>query len=167
MAICLLRMLFMSSGASGTRSRPCQRIWPATMRPGGIGTSLRTDMAVTVLPQPDSPTTPSVSPRAMLRSTPSTACTMPSSVWKCVFSPRISSSASPTPDLTSHALSHHLAGVECIAQSITDEIDAQHRQENCSAWEHRPVRGDIEVVLGVKQDPAPGRDIGGETQTQE
>ena len=33
------------------------------MRPGGIGMSLMTDSAVTVLPQPDSPTTPSVSPR--------------------------------------------------------------------------------------------------------
>ena len=58
MAISLLRMPFISSARSGTRSRPCQRIWPATMRPGGIGISFSTDIAVTVLPQPDSPTTP-------------------------------------------------------------------------------------------------------------
>ena len=35
------------------------------MRPGGIAISFSTDIAVTVLPQPDSPTTPSVSPRSM------------------------------------------------------------------------------------------------------
>src|SRR5262245_60816362 len=168
MAICLLRIAFMSSAARGTRSRPCQKIWPATMRPGGIGTSLRMDMAVTVLPQPDSPTTPTVSPRAMLRSTPSTAWTMPSSVAKCVFSPRISRSASPTPDLTLRALpSHHLAGVERIAQSITDEIYAQHREEDRGAWEQRPVRGDVQVVLGVIEDATPGGSIRRKTQAQE
>ena len=33
------------------------------MRPGGMAISFSTESAVTVLPQPDSPTTPSVSPR--------------------------------------------------------------------------------------------------------
>jgi hypothetical protein len=52
------------------------------MRPGGIAISFRIDMAVTVLPQPDSPTTQSVSPLLIAMSTPSTACSMPSSVEK-------------------------------------------------------------------------------------
>src|SRR5262245_26028182 len=168
MAICLLRMPFMSSGGSGTRSRPCQRIWPATMRPGGIGTSFKIDMAVTVLPQPDSPTTPTVSPRAIVRSTPSTACTMPSSVLKCVLRPRISRSASLTPDFTSRPLpSHHLARVERIAQSVTDEIDRQHREKDRGAGKHRSMRSDVEIVLGVVEDTAPGGNIGRETQAQE
>ena len=34
-----------------------------------------TDLAVVVLPQPDSPTSESVSPRATVKDTPSTACT--------------------------------------------------------------------------------------------
>src|SRR5262245_22028799 len=168
MAISLARMPFIASGGSGTRSRPRHRIWPATMRPGGIGTSFKIDMAVTVLPHPDSPTTPKVSPLATVRSTPSTACTMPSSVAKCVLRPRISSSFSPTPELTSHALpSHHLAGVERIAQSIADEIDAQDGEEDGGAGEHGPIGGDVEVVLGIEQDPAPGGDIGGKAETKE
>ena len=82
---------------SGTRSRPSQRMRPATIRPGGMAISFTTVSAVTVLPEPDSPTTPSVSPRSSERSTPSTACTMPSSVAKWVFKPSILSSGSATP----------------------------------------------------------------------
>ena len=37
---------------------------------------------VTLLPQPDSPTIPSVSPGSTANETPSTACTTPSSVSK-------------------------------------------------------------------------------------
>ena len=60
---------------------------PATIRPGGIWISFSTVIAVTVLPQPDSPTTPRVSPRSMVRSTPSTARTMPSSVSEMRLQP--------------------------------------------------------------------------------
>ena len=37
---------------------------------------------VVVLPQPDSPTRPSVSPRRMLKEMPSTAFTAPTCFWK-------------------------------------------------------------------------------------
>ena len=37
---------------------------------------------VTLLPQPDSPTIPSVLPFSTVNETPSTALTIPSSVWK-------------------------------------------------------------------------------------
>src|SRR6185503_18815950 len=59
----------------------------ATMRPGGCGTSPMMLSAVTLLPQPDSPTIPSVRPRSSLKSTPSTARTSPASVSKTVRSP--------------------------------------------------------------------------------
>ena len=39
---------------------------------------------VTLFPEPDSPTMPSVSPRSRVNETPSTALTTPSSVWKLV-----------------------------------------------------------------------------------
>src|SRR5436190_1546728 len=39
----------------------------------------------TLLPEPDSPTTPSVSPEASEKEMPSTALTRPSSVGKCTF----------------------------------------------------------------------------------
>ena len=45
----------------------------AAMRPGGLGTSRMIDSDVTDLPQPDSPTMPSVSPGARVKLTPSTA----------------------------------------------------------------------------------------------
>ena len=52
-----------SRSESASRSRPWKRIAPPTIRPGGDGTSRRIDSAVTLLPQPDSPTSPSGSPR--------------------------------------------------------------------------------------------------------
>src|SRR6266436_5940623 len=71
------------------------------MRPGGVGISRMMLRAVTLLPEPDSPTMPSVSPRLMWKSIPSTARTTPSSVKKYVFSPLTSSSRSAmTPPLT-------------------------------------------------------------------
>src|SRR3954471_8618655 len=63
------------------------------MRPGGRGTSPMMLSAVTLLPQPDSPTMPRVRPRSRLKSTPSTARTSPSSESKTVVRPRTSSSA--------------------------------------------------------------------------
>ena len=48
---------------------------------------------VTLLPQPDSPTIPSVFPFSTEKLTPSTALTMPSSVRKLVRSSLTSSSA--------------------------------------------------------------------------
>jgi hypothetical protein len=54
----------------------------AAMRPGGTGISRITERLVTDLPEPDSPTTPSVSPLSRWKLTPSTALTVPSSVSK-------------------------------------------------------------------------------------
>src|SRR5687768_10087799 len=62
------------------------------MRPGGCGTRPMIESAVTLLPQPDSPTMPRVRPRSRRRSTPSTARTSPRSEAKCVRSSRTSSS---------------------------------------------------------------------------
>ena len=70
---------------------PWKRIVPSTMRPGGEAIRRMIDSDVTLLPQPDSPTTASVSPGATENETPSTARTMPSRVKKCVLRPSISS----------------------------------------------------------------------------
>src|SRR5688572_17104254 len=75
-----------------SRSSPSSSTSPPAMRPGGCGTRPMMESAVTLLPQPDSPTMPSVRPRCRLKSTPSTARTSPRSVAKCVRSPRTSSS---------------------------------------------------------------------------
>src|SRR5882672_5560263 len=209
-----------ASGPSGTRSRPCHNTSPATMRPGGIAISLSTVIAVTVLPQPDSPTTATVSPWSTVRSTPSTACNQPSSVAKWVFNPRISSRCAVIANLgdaaernlgvsrteiprlrlgmtkrrlgmtkrrlemtkrrlemtkcrlgmtrpaTRSASLHHLARIECIAQAITGEVDAEHREEDRRAGEQREVRRNVEIVLGVEENAAPRWNVGRKTQAE-
>jgi hypothetical protein len=57
---------------------------PSTTLPGGSGMSRISDMAATVLPEPDSPTMPMVSPRSSVKLTPLTALTTPAWVKKCV-----------------------------------------------------------------------------------
>src|SRR5919198_3197033 len=74
-------------------SRPSKAIVPA------VGVSVfKMSFAVVVLPQPDSPMSPSVSPAWMAKSTPSTALTHapvrlsnPGRTGKCFFRPRTSS----------------------------------------------------------------------------
>ncbi len=64
---------------------------PASIRPG-LATSRMIDRLVTLLPQPDSPTRPMISPRSTWKSMPSTARTTPSRVWNDVRRPLTSSS---------------------------------------------------------------------------
>src|SRR5262245_8767763 len=95
---------------------------PATMRPGGEATRRSTDREVTLLPQPDSPTTASVSPAETENETPSTARTTPSRVKKCVCKSSISSSGlGAAMDL--HVASE--AGIERIAHTVAQQIDRQ------------------------------------------
>ena len=70
-----------SSGVLARRSSPSNRICPPTMRPPGSGTRRRIDKHVIDLPEPDSPTMPSVSPRRTENVAPSTAFTTPRRVW--------------------------------------------------------------------------------------
>ena len=67
-------------------------ICPPAYSAGGTVRSLRIEYAVTDLPQPLSPTSPSVSPLAISRLTPSTALTTPSSVRKLTRRSEIRSS---------------------------------------------------------------------------
>ena len=43
----------------------------------------------------------------------------------------------------------------------------QHGEEDRGAREDGPVRGEVEVVLGVVEDAAPGRDVGREAEAEE
>jgi hypothetical protein len=58
-------------------STPSKRISPPAIRPGGMGMSRMTEAAVTLLPQPDSPTSPRVSPASIVMLTSSTALRTP------------------------------------------------------------------------------------------
>ena len=59
--------------------RPSKRISPLTILPGWPS-SRSTEKEVTLLPQPDSPTSPTISPRLTRKLTPSTALTTPAYV---------------------------------------------------------------------------------------
>ncbi len=72
---------------SGQRPRGRNMIEPPAMMPGGCGTRRRNERAVTLLPQPVSPTRPMVSPSRMSKPMPSTACTMPRLERKWTFRP--------------------------------------------------------------------------------
>ena len=74
-----------SSSSIFRTSAPSKMIEPFTIFPGGCGMSRMSESAVTDLPQPDSPTMPSVSPWSSSNDTPSTARTTPSRVKNCVW----------------------------------------------------------------------------------
>src|SRR5947209_14281464 len=80
----LPRILRTSSAGRLKMSWPWKSTSPETMRPGGLGMRRMTERFVTDLPDPDSPTMPSVSPRLRSKLMPSTALTVPSSVSKYV-----------------------------------------------------------------------------------
>src|SRR5437773_12003581 len=94
-------------------------ILPPTILPGS-GTRRRTDSAVTVLPLPDSPTMPRVSPLPTSRLTPSNAFTVPEDVKKCVF--RSSTRSSGARSLPPHAR------VDGVAQPVSKRVERDERQ---------------------------------------
>src|SRR5665811_798959 len=103
-------------------SSPWNRIWPA------VGFSRRiSSRAVVDLPQPDSPTTPRVSPLKSFRSIPSTACTAPTCFLnrmpfvrgKCLTSPRTSRTGSSGLDAAIEGL---LPEVACAAAAARDVL---------------------------------------------
>ena len=67
MEIWFPRMFDSSSGVSPRMSVPANRISPPRILPGGLGTSLRMDEAVTLFPQPDSPDDPEGATRVNLK----------------------------------------------------------------------------------------------------
>ncbi len=89
------RIWRMASLDSPIRSVPSNRIWPESILPGEA-TRRMIDRLVTLLPQPDSPTRPMISPRPTVKSIPSTALTRPSRVLNDVRRPLTSRSGLPS-----------------------------------------------------------------------
>jgi hypothetical protein len=106
-----------SARESFVMSRPSKMIRPS------VGSSSRMmQRAIVDLPQPDSPTTPSVSPFLTLKVMPSTAFTEATSFWKmiprvtgkCFF--RLSTTSSSSPDV---CLS---AAAACVSVLVTRRL---------------------------------------------
>src|SRR5512132_74736 len=98
-----------------------------------------TESAVRLLPDPDSPTRPSVLPRSTEVETPSTACTTPSRAWKDTRMSRMSSRA---------ATSVANAWVEERVRDVDDEVrdDDEERAEEHGALDRREIGVDDRVV---------------------
>src|SRR6202042_1760338 len=135
MPISLPRIRRMSWSESVLISRPLSLMLPPAIDPP-VGSRFMIDSAVMVLPQPDSPTIPSVSPGSTWIDTPSTACTTPSlsriSVRRSVISSsgatRFSFLARPSPPLP--ALQ---PGLERVPQRVADEVERDAGQDDRDA----------------------------------
>ena len=75
---------------SSVSTWPAKRTSPVATRAGGRGSRPMTVRAVTLLPEPDSPTMPRISPASRLKVTSSTAVISPRAVWKAVVRLRTS-----------------------------------------------------------------------------
>ena len=104
---------------------------PASMRPG-FGTRRRIESAVIDLPQPDSPTSASVSPASSARSTRSTTGARPAA--------RRGKLVDEALDLE-HALAHcalpQRARVEDVAHRVADEVHGEDQAEERAATPRR------------------------------
>src|SRR6516162_936901 len=110
------------------------------------------DNAVIVLPQPDSPTTPSVSPWSTCSVTPSTAWTTPSLSWMWVRRSWTCSSAVTEPLLP--ALQPVL---ERVAERVADEVERDAGQDDADAGrvDQPPVVAALDVVQPAGQHRTP------------
>src|SRR5262245_29260037 len=115
---------------------------------------------VTDLPEPDSPTMPTVSPLAIVRSTCCTAVTMPRRVVNSTVRSRTSRSgiaviaAPSSPPLR----------VDDVAQAIAEQVEAEHGDHQCEAREesdppfagHHECRafGDHDAPFGCRRPDA-------------
>ena len=117
-----------SSSESWSRSRPPKSAVPVGDAARARAGSRAARATVTLLPQPDSPTIPSVSPGAMSNEIPLTAWIVPREVQN---STRRSSTdrraplwpLGPTAELR----------VERLAQAVADQVEAEHRDHDRSA----------------------------------
>src|SRR4030043_1976990 len=115
----LLPLTFLISDVDSFRmSTPSKRISPPAIRPGGRGTRRMMELAVTVLPQPDSPTSPKVSPASIVKLTSSTALRTPPRTSKYVLRLRTSRR-----ELAVMALIPQ-PRVQGVTQAIAEEVKA-------------------------------------------
>src|ERR1022692_2640336 len=167
MAISLPRMCCRSSLGRPTSSLPASLIEPCTICPPG-GSNPRMDSPVIDLPQPDSPTRPTVSPGSMRRSTFPTACTTDLVSWICVERSLISRTGairgySSAQWVKASEAAHRLPGsalaqphIERVAQCVADEVAGHHDQVDARAGRvDQPPGPGLQVSDPVREHVAP------------
>src|SRR5215831_11603321 len=136
-----------SSGGRLSMRRPERWISPPAMRPGG---SIRpiTESPVTDLPAPDSPTTPSTSPLAMSKETPSIARSVPRREANSTWRLRTERTVSVMDELDSPEL-----WIERVAQPVAEQVDGedQHSEREAREGDDPPFAGEQVVVADADQ----------------
>src|ERR1700692_4533502 len=97
-------------------------------------------MAVTLLPEPDSPTMPRTFARSRSNETPSTARTVPSTVAKCT----LRSSTSRRRSAISRALGRSDSRVEVRVEQVDDHAEGDDKER--AEQRHAHDRRQVEVV---------------------
>src|SRR6478736_6127578 len=120
-------------------SSPSNAMRPPAMRPAG-GSRPTIERQVVVLPQPDSPMRPRVSPSFRVKLMPSTALTtrVPPKEVKCVRRSVTSrSGVMGCWTLSGKPSQIPLLRVEADAQPVTEQLRCQHDQQNAKTGEDR------------------------------
>src|SRR5689334_807229 len=92
---------------------------------------------VWLLPEPDSPTIATVSPRAMVMLTPRTASTIPSGVLKRTWRSLNSSSGSPATSVVPR--------IEGVAEAVAEEVEREQRRDEEDRREDEQPRRRLDV----------------------
>src|SRR3954469_15726292 len=129
------------------RSSPWNRTWPPRTTAGGVSRMPMMVWAVTLLPEPDSPSTASVSPASTWYETPLRTFAVPSVVRN---STRRSS--------TSSNIGSPRLGVKGVADGVAEHHEREHGDGHQARREQQLVRGRLHVVLGVVDHHAPRHD---------
>src|ERR687888_1693216 len=167
-AICRPRTRRSARWLSFRRSRPSKRAVPERTRPAR-GRSPSSASAVTLLPQPDSPTMPSVSPGPISNEIPFTACTVPlpvqkwtrrSSTAKRDASGTTEDAPAEEPEDLPLAEPPHAAAelrVERLAQAVADQVEPEHGDHDRDPRHDGQERRRLEVVVHVGEHRPPLR----------
>src|SRR5215475_13805187 len=138
------------------RSSPSNRTRPPTMR-AARGRRPTIDRHVVVLPLPDSPTSPKVSPSWRVKLTRSTALTirLPPKVKKCVWSSK-SSRIGVMP--AGNALEIPQLGIEPDPEPVAEKLSGEDDQQDADPGKHRqPPLARHQGGPRLREHEAPGR----------
>ena len=134
------------AGESVSRPRPARRT-PSPRTVAESGSRPMTDSPKVLLPHPDSPTTPTISPGSTRSDTSSRASTSPPCERKLTERPRTSSTGSVTAG----------SAVERVLQPVAEQVEAERRDEDGQPGEDREERSLRGVRLRGGEHDAPGR----------
>src|SRR3954451_1426320 len=146
-----------------SKSRPLKRMLPDGCDAVGYGNSLRIESALTDLPEPDSPTSATHSPRLIWNETLSTASVVTPPWWKATERSRTLSRGWL---IASIGLPERLARIESIAHGFADEDQKrQHDRDREEAGETEPRR--LHVGFSLRQQLAKRGRAGRQPEAEE